>query len=187
MSEQQKIADQWLVLKYQSGDIKALSALVERWHRKLIYHSYVVVKDKEVAKDIVQDSWTVIINKIKSLKDPQRFQFWANSIVHNKSVDWIRRQQKQRKEEQNITLQSKDVQEHEEARDHEYETQAMIKELGALPDSQRTILTLFYLRDQSVREISLILNIPVGTVKSRLYTAREHLKNIIKTKYYETE
>ena len=187
MSEKHKIEDQWLVLKYQSGDVKALDILVRKWHKKLIYHSYGMVKDLAVAEDIVQDSWAAIIHKIKSLKDPQRFQFWANSIVHNKSVDWIRKQQKKRKEEQILKEENDHGHDDFEGSEKENVIQRMIEGLSTLPDGQKSILTLFYLREQSVREISLILGIPVGTVKSRLFTAREHLKNIIKKEYHEKE
>ncbi len=52
-------------------------------------------------------------------------------------------------------------------------------EIRRLPDGQRTILTLFYLEEMAVREIALILGIPEGTVKSRLYNARKVLKEAL--------
>ncbi len=55
-----------------------------------------MVKDKDASKDIAQDSWTVIINKIDSLKDRRQFKFWAYRIIINKSTDWLRIQTKNR-------------------------------------------------------------------------------------------
>lgn len=181
MTEYQKIEDQWLVLKFQSGDKEALDILVKKWHVKLIYYSFGIVKDMEAAKDVVQDSWTTIVYKLNSLKDPQCFQFWANSIVHNKSVDWIRKQQRQRKEENKLAMESGFIEDDSIIDDREGQMRLMIHGLSALKDNEKLILTLFYLREQSICEISKILKIPIGTVKSRLFTAREHLKNSIKT------
>lgn len=182
MSEYHKIADQWLILKYQSGDKKALEILVKKWHSKLLYHAYRLIGDKDIAKDIVQDSWATIIRKIENLQDPQRFPFWANRIVHNKCVDWIRKQQVKRKKEGEMKLDDMLVITGSEEENKEQNIQMLIKALSTLPESQKLILTLFYLREQSVKEISLILNIPTGTVKSRLFNAREHLKNILNSR-----
>lgn len=69
-----------------------LAVLVGRWHKLFYNKAYWLVKDKDTAKDIAQESWTVIIKKIDSLKDSKQFKYWAYRIVHNKSTDWLRLQ-----------------------------------------------------------------------------------------------
>ena len=84
--------DEELVEAYKAGDKKALATLVKRWHKLFCDKAYWLVKDKDVAKDIAQESWSVIINKIDSLNDPKQFKYWAYRIVCNKSTDWLRLQ-----------------------------------------------------------------------------------------------
>ena len=184
MGKNQDIADQLLVLKYQSGDLQALNLLVHKWHQKLLYQSYWLVKDKEVAKDIVQESWAAIIQKIHALEDPSKFRYWANRIVHHKSVDWIRKQTKRRQEEQ--LMEKERVMPPQETESGQA-SQLLMKAIADLPENQKIILTMFYLREQSIKEIASILAIPPGTVKSRLFTARAHLKTILKNKQDEKQ
>jgi RNA polymerase sigma-70 factor (ECF subfamily) len=96
--------------------------------------------------------------------------------VYHKSVDWIRKAQKNR------TLNEDDVKEslygHHDVNNEEI-SQMMIH-LNQLPIDQKMVLTLFYLQQHSVVEIAEILSIPMGTVKSRLFNARETLKKKLK-------
>ncbi|MDB9783285.1 RNA polymerase sigma factor, partial [Winogradskyella sp.] len=65
--------DVW-VTRLQNGDKKALVFLVKKWHKLFCNTSYWMVKDKDAAKDIVQESWLVIIDKIDGLKKPKQFK-----------------------------------------------------------------------------------------------------------------
>ena len=89
--------DAYLIENYKVGDKKALAVLVKRWHKMFCDKAYWLVKDKDVAKDIAQDSWTTIINKIETLKDPNQFKYWALRIVCNKATDWLRLNAKKHK------------------------------------------------------------------------------------------
>jgi RNA polymerase sigma-70 factor (ECF subfamily) len=67
--------DEKLVEAYRAGDKKALAILVKRWHKLFCTKAYWLVKDKNAVKDIAQDSWTTIINKIDKLKEPKQFKY----------------------------------------------------------------------------------------------------------------
>lgn len=67
--------DEELVEAYKAGDKSALATLVKRWHKVFCDKAYWLVKDKDAAKDIAQDSWTVIIQKIDTLNDPKQFKY----------------------------------------------------------------------------------------------------------------
>nr|WP_299383667.1 RNA polymerase sigma factor [Allomuricauda sp.] len=171
--------DGLMVLEYQSGNTKSLSILVNRHHLRLCRHSYRFTKDLEVSKDIVQDSWRVIIKKLNTLKDPNSFSCWSTRIVTRKSLDYLNKQQRNRghlKEyaQESITSMEMDDQGNPKLAN----LQSGIK---ALPENQQMVLRLFYMEEYSLKEIAQILNISVGTAKSRLYHAREKLKKILKT------
>lgn len=173
-----KRTDEKLILAYRAGDKTALTALVKRWHVGFCNKAYWMVKDKDAAKDIAQDSWTTIINKLDRLKEPKQFKYWAYRIVCNKSTDWLRLQAKERNKtisydteiESNVTKYSENIQ----------LRQQLKKAINELPKHQNEVVKLFYVESYSLKQISDLLDISVGTAKSRLFHAREKLKTILK-------
>ena len=172
-----KVFDALLVLQYKSGDKKALGMLVKRHHHKLCRHSYGYTHDIDSAKDIVQECWNIIIRKIDFLKDPNAFGSWAMRIVTRKSLDFVKKKAKERERLKGIS--------HEEEVDFDEVHNSTLKKLqlaiSNLPQDQRTVIRLFYTQEYSLKEIAGILEVSVGTVKSRLFHAREKLKTILKT------
>ncbi|WP_396601416.1 RNA polymerase sigma factor [Algibacter sp. R77976] len=177
--KKQKVFDGVLVRQFQSGNKNALATLVKRWHKTFCEKAYWIVKDADVAKDIAQDSWSIIINKINHLKTPESFGIWALRIVYTKSLDWV----KANKKLQNIIVENQRNQDafHVEKDNNEPLKVALLKTIKMLPDNQQIVIRLFYLQEYSLKEISSILQISEGTVKSRLFHAREKLKQNLKT------
>lgn len=184
MSNSPSDIDEKLIYRIQSGDTLALNQLVKRWHQSFCQKAYWMVKDKDVAKDIAQDSWTTIITKMDALRDPKSFKYWAYRIVCNKSTDWLRQQSKNIKKTAQYPKQvlAESIEEKSEV---EQLKKTLSITINALPEHHRTVIHLFYVNDYSLKEISALLNISVGTAKSRLFHAREKLKNTLKNKYYE--
>ena len=176
----QKEIDKILVLQFQSGDKKALPELVKRWHKQFCNKAYWLVKDKNVAKDIAQDSWKTIINKIDSLNDVNSFGGWAMRIVYTKSLDWLRAEAKE-KLQQNEYYNTQDKFD-AVIEDNEQIKKALSKAIKTLPTKQQMVIKLFYVEEYSLKQISDLLNISLGTTKSRLFHAREKLKLILKEK-----
>ena len=194
MIKAKKAFDGLLVLQCQNGDKKAFSLLVKRWHIKLCKQAFWYVKDPDVAKDIAQDCWTIILKRIYNLKEPNSFGSWALTIVHRKSIDWLRK-------ERNT---DKKLYEYYEDSKTSYDTikndttisgdniftssnniKVIMNAIKNLPQNLQIILRLFYLEECSINEISSILKISKGTVKSRLFYAREKLKSILKNINHE--
>ncbi|MBC2846796.1 RNA polymerase sigma factor [Winogradskyella flava] len=175
--------DAELIEAYKLGDKTALATLVKRWHKLFCNKAYWLVKDKDVAKDIAQDSWTIIINRIDSLKNPNQFKFWAYRIVCNKSTDWLRKESKNQKRtlSYDTEIESKQGQYSE----NDIEKVMLLKAINNLPPNQNAVVKLFYLQNHSLKQISTLLNISVGTAKSRLFHAREKLKKTLKHRHYE--
>lgn len=183
MKKPDRILDSWLVLEYQSGQNKALALLVKRWHSIMCKQAYWYTKDKDIAKDIAQDSWKIIINKLYSLKDTNKFGSWALAIVNRKAIDWIRRNKKKFEK-------LKEYYEDEKIYSNKTiininEVQKLKQAILMLPEGQQIVLKLFYTEEYSLIEICEILGLSLGTVKSRLFYAREKLKTIIKNRNYD--
>ncbi|WP_347921700.1 sigma-70 family RNA polymerase sigma factor [Pontimicrobium sp. SW4] len=178
MSQTEKERDGLLILDYQSGNKMALAALVKRWHKKFCTKAFYIVKDADEAKDVAQDSWRTIIDKLEDIRDPQSFGGWALRIVHTKSIDALRKRQKERKVG-NAFKQETDI------IDEPYDERLNLKKklysaILELPTDQQYVVKLFYLEELPLNDISKLLNIKAGTVKSRLFHAREKLKKSIK-------
>ena len=184
MNKPDEIQDGWLVERYQSGHKNALTLLVKRWHVKFCKLAYLYTNDFDSAKDIAQESWNVIISKFNTLKDSSKFGGWALSIVNRKSIDWVRKQKriKNNLEYYKQALLSDSI--NEEVREID-EKSIVLNALHELPNNQQIVLRLFYLESYSIIKISKILNVSKGTVKSRLFYAREKLKTILKNGNHE--
>ncbi len=180
MNKKDKIADGSLVKQYQNGNNEALPLLVKRWHRQFCNKAYWLVKDVDVAKDIAQDSWNTIMDKVHNLKDPNSFGGWAMRIVYTKSLNWIKDNNRNRKKLESYRYEQSTVEE-ESVGDGNI-NKKLLKAVYSLPEHQQTVIRLFYVQDYSLKEISAILDISTGTTKSRLFHAREQLKLILKTK-----
>jgi len=190
MIKPKKVFDGLLVLQCQNGDKKAFSLLVKRWHLKLCKQAFWYVKDPEVAKDIAQDCWTIIYKRIYNLQEPNSFGSWALTIVHRKSIDWLRKEKNADKKlhayyEDSKTSYDTVKDDTPISDDNNFTStdniKVIMKAIKNLPQNLQIILRLFNLEECSINEISSILKISKGTVKSRLFYAREKLKSILKT------
>lgn len=181
--KKQKSIDANLVEQFQSGNVNALTLLVKRWHKEFCKKAYWIVKDADQSKDIAQDSWNTILTKIKDLKDPNSFGSWAMRIVYSKALDAIRETNKNRfKQEQLAKKHPIEVDVYENNSEIKIE---LLKAIGRLSSAHQIVLKLFYVEEYSLKEIADLLGVSTGTVKSRLFHARENLKLILKKKNYE--
>jgi len=183
MRRNKSITDGELVVKYQSGDHKVLTLLVERWHQVFCKKAYWIVKNADMSKDIAQDTWKTIINSLDSLKNPNSFGSWALRIVYTKSLDCLKL-----KAHNTVRLNERIFGKPSEKDEPKYDDNLkveLLKAVRSLPHKQQAVITLFYVEDYSLKQIGDILNISIGTAKSRLFHAREKLKLILKNKNYE--
>ena len=175
--DSRKAFDGLLVLEFQRGNKRALSLLVKRYHKDFCSYAYWYTRNFEMSQDIVQESWGAIFKGLKTLKKPDSFKSWAMRIVTRKAQDQLAALSRKRRFEKNLET----VTEGDDSADHKEEQLVLLnRAIMELSDDHRIVLRLFYLESQSLKEISEILEITVGTVKSRLYHAREKLKSKIK-------
>ena len=138
------------------------------------------IKDTDLAVEIAQESWVSIYKSIGKLKDPALFRFWAYKIVQRRSADWIRKEQRKRASLEEVTRQPVETQEPEAMKEGEDRVAQMLAAIKQLPEEHQQILKLFYLEKVPIKALASMLSLPQGTVKSRLYYAREQLRKQLK-------
>jgi RNA polymerase sigma factor (sigma-70 family) len=170
-----KIETQLLVMAAQDGNQAALEKLVCLWQKKLWRYVFGLTTDVHASWDITQQCWLEIIKGLKKLRDPKNFKAWAYRIVTNRAMDWL----KSKKKNQHINFESIEVDSNQ--KDDDLQVKELVQRLKS---DSRVILSLHYFEQLSISEIGIAMNIPTGTVKSRLFTAREELKQLWE-KYFD--
>lgn len=172
----EQILTEWLVLNAQLGEKDAFEQLLGIFYPKLLRFAARQLGDAEAAKDVVQSTLEVMSKDLGRVKDPAAFTGWLYQILHRKAVDHIRQVTRQRRI-------GKAVQAESEITDAAYETSAgkvdLDNLLAALGGDDYQVVHLHYLEGLSVREISVALAVAEGTVKSRLFHARQQLKKLL--------
>jgi len=170
------IVEEYLVACARMGDQAAQQQLVSRYQKKFLRHAYRLLGEAEQARDAVQDGWIEILRGLPKLQDDGAFAAWAFRIVTRRCTRAISGFQKNRKVMQ--TLQGEPRPENSAERDIERaaDRKPLNEAMGKLPAEQRAAIALFYLEEMSVAEVAVSMDIPVGTVKSRLMHARQKLR-----------
>jgi len=162
-----------LVIAAQSGNHKAFNLLFLTYQKPLVGFAYKICGDQEMAKDAVQDSWMKSTKTLRRLKDPRAFKSWIYRLVRWRTTDLIR-QKVSRKEldETDLDAQVETITPETSSDD----TTELNNAINQLPPIEKQMIHLFYLDEMKLTEISAVLEIPKGTVKSRLNRARNLLK-----------
>ena len=166
-----------LVLRCRRGDSRAFRELVGLFERRLIYYLRRLSNDEQEAWDILQQVWLKVIRNIRSIKDPRKFKSWLYTVAHRTASDRIRAlaTEKTRRKESDPD----EIADGNSDWEHFEKADLVHYGLGKLPLDQREILTFYFLEEFSIAEIAGILNLPDGTVKSRLHRARNALRSVL--------
>ena len=183
MNKEQNPTDRFLILQYKEGNTSVLPILVKRYHKIFCKKAYWITKDKELAKDTAQESWVRIINKLHTLENVDSFKSWASRIVYTMAIDAVKRRNKESKNLESVSIIEPSTESSED--ENHLIQKALLNAIRKLPKEKQDIIRLFYTEEYSISEISVFLDIPIGTVKSRLFKAREKLKSILKKENHE--
>jgi RNA polymerase sigma factor (sigma-70 family) len=161
--------DALLVAAARTGDQAAMARLAAHRGPRLLSHARKLADSADAARDIVQDAWVQIIRGLPGLADEAAFLPWALRIVTRRAARVVRGRVAARRLEA--------------ALDHDAVTlpapvpeTGLARAIATLPPPQRVVIGLFYTQDLTLDEIALALDIPVGTVKTRLFHARATLR-----------
>lgn len=172
-----------VVKKAMNGDESAFSSLYKKYYKKMYYYALKITHNEADASDALQDAFMQIHSSIKELRSPEYFLTWACRIVFTKCTKIFARNKDVFLDPDTI----KKMSPHDDRRDNSPDIDYRFKDdqqvlqylISSLRPNYQEILTLLYFMQFSIKEISYILNIPEGTVKSRTKLARDALKKKI--------
>lgn len=175
--------DQVLVARAQEGDKKAFGLLVEKYHRKLGRLLSRMIRDQAEVEDVVQESFIKAYRALHNFRGDSAFYTWLYRIGINTAKNYLVSMGRKPQVMQDIEID--DVENFEDGNEMRTmdtpETALMTKEIAqtvndtiaGLPDELRTAITLRELEGLSYEDIAVIMQCPIGTVRSRIFRARE--------------
>ena len=175
--------DVQLIYRILSGDAAAFRVLVEK-HQKGV-HALVWRKigDFHYAEEITQDTFLRAYKKLSTLKDPNQFTGWLYVIANRLCIDWLRKQKFTVQSLEDTPVEEIDkaayahhISEQRQTETTEHRREIVKKLLAKLPESERTVVTLYYLGEMTTKEIGKFLGVSVDTIKTRLRRGRKRLQ-----------
>ena len=167
-----------LVQKLQAGSLEALGELYDQ-HRRMVYRTALVITgDTEAANDLLQDVFLRFFRFADNIDPARPIEPWLYRMTANLSYDWVKRRNRWPRPLEDLidwlAVPGKNPPADTVEKNDEWEQ--VQKAISSLPLAQRVVIVLYYLNDLSLLEIADILEVPVGTVKSRLHYGRLSLK-----------
>ncbi|WP_221030343.1 RNA polymerase sigma factor [Actomonas aquatica] len=174
-----QVLSELLILRAQGGDERAFAELHQLWCGDVERYAAGKVGDRHGAEEVAQSSWVAIARGLGRLDDPARFAGWAFRIVARRAADWIRGRQTARRQAEELQGQVATEVDDGPAPARDDDITRLQECIAGMDTATRELLELFYQTGLSVGEIADVLGVPAGTVKSRLFHAREALKRQI--------
>jgi RNA polymerase sigma factor (sigma-70 family) len=173
--------DSELVKKAVTGDTEALSQLIDKYRDSSYNLAISIVKNKESAKDITQESFLKVLENIHCFKNESKFSTWLYRIVYNKSLQYIKTNKIIFTDINSVKT---DMYTGETSSDtNEYINVKLYKAIEKLEDNERNIVLLFYIGEKSIREINNITGLSISNIKVILHRARKKLNESLKYDY----
>ncbi len=173
-----------IITQIKNGDEQAFAELIEQYKLPIYKTAKSILKDEDDVCDAIQDTALSIYKNIPNLKNEEYFKTWVIRITINKCYDILK---KHKLNNEKMLKAQEDVSELHTNFDNNVILQTDLQTtLELLEENLRTVTVLYYYNDLSISEISDILNIPKGTVKSRVFRAREKLYEILSKEEVDT-
>ena len=193
-AEPESLSDETLLLAYRDqGDRASLDALVRRYQHELYSFLRRYLGDDGLAEDAFQLTFLQVHKKAALFDGARRFRPWLYSVATNQAIDLKRREKRRRHRSLDISGTTSDLRETTQASalpDHREvgpdplimneQTESIRAALDELGEPGRSAVELVYLQGLQYRDAALVLDVPVGTVKSRVHTAIRKLADIWK-------
>ena len=184
-----ELSDEVLIKKFQDGDISAYNQIVYRYKDRLLNFIYRFLNDLDRSEDLVQDTLLKLYTHKDSYQEIAKFSTWLYTIAANMARTELRKLKRRKTfsitelsyEDREFIISSSDADPGDDhlARNFEKKVQ---EALMALSDDFKTIIILRDIQELSYDEISKIVELPLGTVKSRINRGRVKLQQLLKKK-----
>lgn len=184
-----KLTDQEVVAHARAGRESGYRELIERYQRPVLSLIYRLVRDRELAEDLVQETFIKVLNALDRYDPRYKFSSWIFRIAHNTAIDQLRKRE--------VATLSLDGSPHADSPDsveastlvavsedetpEEYAASRQIGEeieraIGLLRPEYRTAIVLWHVEGRPYDEIAQIMEVPLGTVKTYIHRARNELR-----------
>lgn len=185
--------DEQLIARTISGEQEAFGFLIRKYQSRL-YNSMVhFLRDESEAEDVVQDAFVLALTKLESFKGNSQFYTWLYRIAHNAAISKLRKKRPTLSLDQSFgedapgfSVPSPEAQPGKRMEQDE-EIQQLMEGMKRLSDEHRSILILREMEEMDYEAIAGVLQLPVGTVRSRLHRARSCLKDIMEAMENSTD
>ena len=171
------ITDDELVAAAVGGQGQAFGTLVERYDRAVYHLAYRTLHDSEEAKDATQEAFFKAFRALRTFRPGAKFSTWILTIAYHACCDRLARRKRFSGDElPDRADPAAGPQEQAESADQARRLWAAI---DALPEKYRTVITLFHLQNKQYEEIAQVLDLPMGTVKTHLFRAKDLLRKAL--------
>ena len=180
-----KLSDEKLILRFQEGDINAYNELVKRYKDRLLNFIFRYFNNREQAEDVVQDTLIKLYTHASYYKNIAKFSTWIFTIAKNNALTELRKN-KRKQTDSLWTDDGKviDINSNDQTLDRRVQNEIAINQLNKfldeIPENFRMAVVLRDFQELSYDEISKILEIPIGTIKSRINRGRIQLAEKMK-------
>ncbi len=183
-SQPERERDSWLISRCQAGEVQAFGVLVEKYKQRAYYTALGLVGAHEDALDISQEAFVRAYRSVAKFQPGKSgFFTWYYKILRNLCANFLRDRAKRARPFSEIDESKKSL---SEIPDENYDPtviaernelkDAVWRAISSLNGPEREIITLRDFQEMSYKEIAAALDCPIGTVMSRLFNAREHLR-----------
>ena len=180
------LADVELVQSAVAGGEASFEELVRRYQRPIAAYVYRMVGDYDAALDLTQEVFIKVYNSLNRYRSEFKFSTWIYKIAHNAAIDHLRRHAVREQtlsgsvdgERREVTIESRRLTPEQESERKERRTE-IESVVQLLQSSYRELIVLRHSHDLSYDEIAEVTGLPLGTVKNRLFRAREAMRDLL--------
>jgi RNA polymerase sigma-70 factor (ECF subfamily) len=165
-----------LVIRCQAGDHAAFAELVGLYRSRLRYFLQKIVGEAPDAEDLLQDVWLEVFKGISKLSDPGAFRTWLYQVARHRAFHALKKRRQLPRQLEGVDPPSK---EEGEVNFSAEEAEKVHAALGRLKPHQSEPLLLRFIEGMSYEEIAQVIGCPLGTVRSRIYYAKQTLRRIL--------
>jgi len=171
------VDDQTLVNQALAGRGEAFGTLVERYDRAVYHLAYRTLRDSEEARDVAQEAFFKAFRSLRTFRPGAKFSTWIFSITYHACCDRLTRRKRYSNEELPERADSGAGPEQQAIAGDE--ARRLRAAIAQLPEKYRSVITLYHLQGRQYDEIAQVLEIPIGTVKTHLFRAKEQLRRTL--------
>ncbi len=176
-------SDQYYINQVLDGDTNAFAELVTRYQSLVYTVAYRMIKNKEQAEEVAQDSFIKAYKSLNAYRGDAKFSTWLYTITYRKSLDAIKSQKRRVTSEFVEDISEGEIGVVGDALSYiqdKERKEIIANSILKLPEDEAAIVTLYYFEEKSVKEIVEIIGLTADNVKIKLYRSRKKLYSILK-------